>query len=63
MKSHFEYSGICGICFEPIEKGDEMYIRPGKRMFHTKCAAQHPNDYYLALERRLAKRDKNKGKA
>lgn len=55
------YSGICACCFEPIETGDERYIRDGGRKFHSSCIENRPGNYYVRLEKRLAKR-KESGK-
>lgn len=46
-----KYVGICGACFEPIEKGEEIQFRDNGKFFHSFCAETKPNSYYLALER------------
>ncbi len=45
------YIGICGACFEPIKEGEEIRFRKSGSYFHSRCAEQKPNSYYLALER------------
>jgi hypothetical protein len=54
------YSGICRICFEPVKDGSEYRVHPAGMTFHTKCAEEKPNSYYLRLEQRRAKREKVK---
>lgn len=45
------YVGICGVCFEPIMKGEETTIREEGLNFHLKCVKDSPDSYYVALER------------
>lgn len=54
------YCGICACCFEPIEDGEMVTLREGGRHFHKKCVEEHPNDYYIKLERRIIKMRANK---
>ncbi len=51
----YGYSGICACCFEPIENGELFRFRENVRNFHKKCIEEHPNDYYVKLERRRSK--------
>jgi hypothetical protein len=49
------YSGICACCFGPIKNGEETQLREGGRKFHKHCIEDHPDNYYVKLEKRLAK--------
>jgi len=51
------YAGICCCCFEPIKTGEMTQIREGGRKFHTKCIEEHPDSYYVKVEKRIAKRE------
>lgn len=51
-----EYAGICACCFWPVECGKEKRFREPGRTFHATCVEKYPNDYYVKLEKRIAKR-------
>lgn len=52
------YMGICAACFEPIKNGEGVTLRPKGRHFHKKCVSEKPNNYYVKLEQRLARKNK-----
>lgn len=52
------YSGICSCCFRPIEEGKAFRFREKGRSFHEDCVEKNPKNYYVALEKRLAKNNK-----
>jgi hypothetical protein len=50
-----DYTGICAACFEPIE-GEPFRFREKGRLFHEACAKNEGN-YYVRLEKRLARKE------
>jgi hypothetical protein len=48
------YAGICCQCFCPIENQDLFRVCEGGRKFHRKCVEEHPNGYYVRIEKRRA---------
>lgn len=46
-----KYSGICCVCFEPIE-GKPYQLRERGRKFHKDCAERFPGSHYVRLEKR-----------
>lgn len=50
------YTGICCACFEPIQN-EPFQFRPGGRKFHSRCALQRKNNFYVRLEKRLAEKE------
>lgn len=53
-----ESTGICAACFEPIE-GEPFRFRESGRKFHKSCAKKERN-YYVRLEKRLARKEAEK---
>lgn len=51
------WEGICPVCFTPIFLGNGATIRAHGRHFHMTCLHNNPNNYYVKLERSLAKRE------
>lgn len=49
------YCGICACCFEPIVDGEMVTLRENGRHFHKKCIEERSDNYYVKLERRIAK--------
>lgn len=45
------FSGYCFVCFTPVEKGKEYFIRPGGRLFHQQCVEGNPMNTYVLLEK------------
>ena len=52
------YEGICRECFCPIKTGEGFRFRDKGLLFHTRCVDEHPNGYYIKLERRRVNRSK-----
>ena len=51
------YTGICAACFEPIREDEKAFrFREKGRKFHKDCAKRAGN-YYVRLEKRLARKE------
>ncbi len=61
MERRDKHTGICCICFEPIQ-GDPYQFRAKGRKFHRDCVERFPGSHYVRLEKRAAEGGK-KGKA
>ena len=53
------YTGICAACFEPIRDEEPFRFRKSGRKFHKDCAKNEGN-YYIRLEKRLARKEEEK---
>lgn len=52
-----QYTGICCACFWPITGPELVQFRTSGRKFHVQCALEKKTNYYVHLEKRLARKE------